>query len=197
MAGETIELGVLAEAEKAPSRESATALLTKGLARGNEDSFRAFYDLYAHRLFGYLFVICRGNEAAARELLQQTLIKVARQARVFEDEEIFWKWLGAVARNLWIDETRKRNRYLAALEQFWNWRSASEASGVADAAELEMARALEALEEGERDLVRLKYLEGRSVRELAERLGLSEKAVESRLTRARQKIKDLIGGREL
>jgi RNA polymerase sigma factor (sigma-70 family) len=199
LGGKTIELGVLADknVREAPARETATASLTRGLAKGSEDAFAQFYDLYSHRLFGYLFVICRGDEAQAREVLQQTFIKVARSARVFEEEKVFWNWLAAMARNLWIDESRKRNRYVGALERFWNWRAREGTLQVESAAELEVARALEGLAEEERELIRGKYLEGRSLRELAEGLGISEKAVESRLTRARCKIKELIGGRKL
>jgi RNA polymerase sigma-70 factor (ECF subfamily) len=51
---------------------------------------------------------------------------------------------------------------------------------------------LEALPFEERRLAEAKYFERRSVRELAEELGLSEKAVESRLGRIRHKLKAAI-----
>ena len=63
--------------------QSATAALTGRLLKGDEDAYREFFDTFAPRLFGYLFVLCRGNEEQAREILQQTLIRVARYIRVF------------------------------------------------------------------------------------------------------------------
>jgi RNA polymerase sigma factor (sigma-70 family) len=44
----------------------------------------------------------------------------------------------------------------------------------------------------ERALVEWKYFENRSVRAIAEVLEISEKAVESRLTRARVKLKEAV-----
>jgi RNA polymerase sigma-70 factor (ECF subfamily) len=61
------------------------------------------------------------------------------------------------------------------------------------------AQLLEALETGvrglsteERELVEQKYFAGESVRNLAESLGTSEKAVESRLGRVRRKLKQAL-----
>ncbi len=44
-----------------------------------------------------------------------------------------------------------------------------------------------------RALIEAKYFRGKSVQELSPELGLSPKAVESRLTRARQELRDLLG----
>src|SRR5688572_2118971 len=174
---------------------SATERLTRRLVKGEEEAFREFYDLYSHRLIGYLFVVCRGNEEQARELLQVAMIKVARYVRVFGEEEIFWKWLTAVARSCWVDERRKRGRYLAALERLWNWRAVDREED--QEIEARMTRSLELLGEEDRVLLTQKYVEGLSVREIAESLGSSEKAVESRLTRARGRMKEILSRKEL
>jgi RNA polymerase sigma-70 factor (ECF subfamily) len=180
----------------AVSREpTAIAGLTRRMVKAEEDAFREFYDLYSHRLYAYLFVICRGNEEQARELLQQTSIKVARYIRVFEDQEIFWKWLGVLARSCWVDENRKRNRYLAALERLWNWTAGSEPRWAPVVDHREIGHFLESLPEEDRALLTQKYLEGFSVREIAEECGSSEKTVESRLTRARNRLKEIISKR--
>src|SRR5689334_19394333 len=117
--------GVAAGAEFAESAKerSPTGKLTLRLVKGEEEAYCEFYDLYSHRLYGYLFVICRGNEEQARDLLQQTMIKAARYVREFDEEKNFWSWLTTVARSCWVDENRKRNRYLMMLERLWKWRS--------------------------------------------------------------------------
>ena len=51
---------------------------------------------------------------------------------------------------------------------------------------------LQKLDTETRHLLHLKYDQNRSVREIALELNLSEKAVESRLTRARQKLRKLL-----
>lgn len=187
-----VELPCMSAVGQSASAKTASPTweLTRRMVKGEEQAFRQFYDSYAARLCGYLFVICRGNEVQARELLQETMIKVARYIRVFEEEEIFWKWLTVVARSCWVDENRKRNRYLAALERFWNWRNVDSPAEESD--EMLMVGWLELLAAEDRVLLTQKYLEGLSVREIAELCGSSEKAVESRLTRARNRMKQLL-----
>ena len=55
---------------------------------------------------------------------------------------------------------------------------------------LRIGSALASLSEAHRSVLRLKYDEGRSVQEIAQTLGRSEKAVESLLTRAREAFRD-------
>jgi RNA polymerase sigma-70 factor (ECF subfamily) len=194
----SMEFGdVAAGAEFAGSAKerTATGKLTRRLVKGEEEAYREFYDLYSHRLYGYLFVVCRGNEEQARESLQQTMIKAARYMREFDEEEILWNWLTRVARSCWVDENRKRNRYLTMLERFWKRRTAD--IEVGDSIEETFAAAIDVLAEEDRVLLRQKYAEGLSVREIAENLGSSEKAIESRLTRARNRVKELLSRKEL
>ena len=54
---------------------------------------------------------------------------------------------------------------------------------------------LSALPEAQREVVSLKYLEGLSYEEIAEATGATVSSVESRLHRARAKLKDLFEGR--
>lgn len=131
----------------------------------------------------------KGNDAQAREVLQQTVIKVARYARRFESEEVFWNWATRLARSCWIDETRKASRYLRLLEAFWNSSRDRERD---HAIESMMTDAIHLLPPEDRTLLVHKYVEGRSVRELAAALETTGKAVESRLTRARQKLREIL-----
>jgi len=73
--------------------------LTGRLASGDPEAFRQFHAEYFGPLYGFLLVVTQGNSEAAQEALQATLLRVAGRARVFDDPEVFWGWLKAVARN--------------------------------------------------------------------------------------------------
>src|SRR5438445_3591174 len=103
------ELTMSAEAQ--PSIDIAA--LTAGMARGDEDAYRMFHELYFHRLLRYLLVVTGGREEAAREALQLALLRVVRHIRKFDAEATFWSWLTVLARSAVVDEERKRHRYLA------------------------------------------------------------------------------------
>src|ERR1051325_3258832 len=93
------------------------------MVKGEEAAYGEFFESYFQRLFGYLLVVTNGKEELARELLQQTMIKVARHARVFTDEQAFWRWLTGLATTSAFDESRKARRYLSFLDRFWQARA--------------------------------------------------------------------------
>jgi RNA polymerase sigma-70 factor (ECF subfamily) len=166
--------------------------LTRRLAAGDEAAFREFHALYFDRLYHFLLVVTRGQEHVAQDALQETLLRVVRYAREFETEEAFWGWLQVVARNAARDGGRKHRRYLALLDRF--------AFGAPSAPTLprrEHEHLSDALDEtlaeiapDDRSLIEGKYLRGSTVLELAQQSGLTEKAVESRLHRLRQRLAD-------
>jgi RNA polymerase sigma-70 factor, ECF subfamily len=183
-------------AEEVPAAPLDVAALSRRMAKGEESAYRVFYDAYCHRLSRYLLVVTRGDEDAAREALQATLVRVVRHIKPFADEGVFWSWLTVLARSALGDQTRKRRRYLAFLDRFTHHAHIQHTApddSEADARLLaSLDHGLEALPEDERDLVQRKYFARQSVREMAAELQTSEKAVESRLVRIRRKLKQAV-----
>lgn len=172
------------------------AALTRRMAEGDEMAWRTFYDAYFDRLWRYLLVVAAGNEDAAREALQATLVRVTRHIKVFQSEDVFWSWLTVLARSAFSDETRKRRRYFSFLEQFTQ-HAAVESDGASDNQTDERLRILlehhvASLPPDERKLVEQKYFARRAIREIAGELQTTEKAVESKLSRIRRKLKDAV-----
>ncbi len=159
-------------------------------------AWRTFYDAYFDRLWRYLLVVAAGREDAARETLQATLLRVARHIKVFRDENSFWSWLTVLARSALADETRKRRRYFSFLDRFTRHailESEIQSDNRADEQlRVLLARHVAMLPPDEQRLVEQKYSARRSVREIADDLQTTEKAVESRLTRVRRKLKDAV-----
>jgi RNA polymerase sigma-70 factor (ECF subfamily) len=187
-------------ARDASSRETLdVAALTRSMVEGDDMAYRIFYDAYFDRLSRYLLVVTRGDEHATREALQKMLTRVVRHIRVFSDEAVFWSWLTVLARSALADEGRKRRRYLAFLDRFKNNVALDQHPASGEAAEgSELAglleRNLNLLPADERALLEEKYFARRSVRDIAARLQTTEKAIESRLTRVRSKLKAAILG---
>ena len=185
------ELSLVGNPPTSGAASTATALLTRRLAEGEEDAFREFHRLYFDRLYHFLLAVTRGQEPEAQEALQETLLRLLRHPRVFAEEDVFWCWLKAVARNAARDAHRKHRRYFALLQNFalGRGREAHESSGDDSRLISLLAESLEELEPGDRLLIENKYLDGETVRELSTTAGLSEKAVESRLLRLRRRLR--------
>lgn len=193
----SISTSLLSDQRAAPFASSDTAKLpavtelTRRLAAGEDAAFREFHSLYFDRLYHFLLVITQGQEHAAQDALQETLLRVLRYARVFQNEEIFWSWLKAVARSAARDGGRKQRRYLALLQSFAFGRS--DAGVIAAPDDDERLRGLiedglTGLEASDRELIEKKYLRGATVADLSAQSGLTEKAVESRLLRLRRQL---------
>jgi len=186
------------EPRSAPGGEAPPpiATLTRRMAEGDEMAWRTFYNAYFDRLWRYLLVVASGNEDTAREAMQGALIRVARHVKVFHDETTFWSWLTVVARTAFADETKKRRRYFSFLDRFTS-QTKIEFNGISGAQTDERLRTLlerhvKSLPPDEQKLVEQKYFEHRSVREIAVELQTTEKAVESKLSRIRGKLKDAV-----
>jgi RNA polymerase sigma-70 factor, ECF subfamily len=176
------------------AKPSQIALLTRRLAAGDEEAFRQFHEQYFDRLYRFLLLVNRGDEQQTQEALQETLLRLLRYARPFDNEEIFWSWLKAVARSAARDLGRKNRRYFALLRVFALGAQAK--SGVEDNSESRLGAILEEtlgeLDAADCQLVKNKYLDGHTVKDLSAFSGDTEKAVESRLLRLRRRLRERI-----
>ena len=170
---------------KAGQPEIAT--LTRAMVRGDETAWVSFHAEYSGRVHRYLLVLLRGDEGTAGELLQVTFTRVAKHIRSFDDEQVLWNWLTRIARTVAIDEVRKTGTREGVLRRIEAAPAEHEPSEERWAELLEAS--LERLEPDYRELLARKYLEGAAVRDLAAERGVSEKAIESKLVRARAKLR--------
>jgi RNA polymerase sigma-70 factor (ECF subfamily) len=142
-------------------------------------------------------VVSGGRDELAREVLQQAFLRAVRHIRMFESESACWSWLTVLARTAFVDEFRRDSRRVNFLERWFS--TVSQGSAVPSPVGDPEAHLRELMEAGlaeltpdERALLERKYFEGDSVREIAAAEGLTEKATEARLGRARQKLRALV-----
>ena len=170
-------------------------LLTKAAA-GNPAAVRALLDGYGAALYGFLYARVGGHAPVAEDLLQETLIEAVRSASTFRGESSLKTWLCAIAR-------RRLSRHYEAERKAAVLRAGLTAvpdTGSPDrSAEIErrdeVTRALGALSPLHRQVLVMKYLDERSVEEIAEELGRSRVQVQSLLQRARAGLRQELGER--
>jgi RNA polymerase sigma-70 factor (ECF subfamily) len=179
-------------ASAAVENAEAMAAWTKRLAAADDAAWTEAHRRYAPRLLRYLIVATRGDEQAARDALQGAFVRAVRNARVFHTEEAFWGWLTLLARHTLADARRSTHRWRAFLARFRTVADELDPRVVDDPLPDLLDAALAALPETDRSVLEQKYLAAASVREIAEASGTTEKAIESRLTRARDRLRELI-----
>jgi len=155
----------------------------------SEAGFRAFYDQALPRVYGYLVGRCGGDRSAAEELTQETFIAAIRERRAFDGRSDPMTWLIGIARHKLADQFRRLDRderrrlrlvvrELQVDPEGGAWRSIDDRA--------EIVRVLGTLSTLQRAVLVLHYGDGLPIREVARRLGKSESAAESLMTRARE-----------
>ncbi|MBN2703935.1 MAG: sigma-70 family RNA polymerase sigma factor [Pontiellaceae bacterium] len=173
------------------SDDSSVAQLTAAMKRGDEAAWRSFHHAYFNRLFRYHIVLQRGDEDRAADLVQQTMLRVVRHIRRFNDETAFWAWLACLARCAAADEGRSRTRRMRYMEQLAHMTEQRRNSDDAATEQLSaLEKCLESLSGEDRALIEGKYYARHSYADLAEQFSISAKAVESKLARIRSKLRD-------
>lgn len=175
---------------RSPLQSGDIATLTRAIARGNEAAFRDFHQRYAGRVFGYALVLHRGDEVRARETWQTTLVKAAGRMKPVADDKQLWAWLATIARNAALDAHRSSWRFARLRDRLAAWwqPAAVVPENESDPGKI-LHAALERVTTADRALLEAKYFDNRPVRAIAAERKCSEKAIESALTRARQRLR--------
>lgn len=163
--------------------------LTAALSRGDDAAWLDFHHAYGPAIFRQLLALTRGDHDLAKEALQRTYLRVAKHVRPCEAEPMFKAWLRTVARSALLDCWRRRRSFTDLLFRKWQEPPELAAPTGDDRLMDELDDALARLDPADRTLLEGKYFSGHEVRTLAEHLAVTPKAVESRLTRAREALR--------
>jgi RNA polymerase sigma factor (sigma-70 family) len=158
---------------------------------GDEAAVREVYEQYGRLVFT-VALRALGDRHLAEDATQQTFVQAWRAAAQFEPNRELAPWLATIARRVAIDMLRRSARRPA---------TSIEVANVADSALVTMPpsaesiwetwqvrTAIDELDPGERDIVRLQHLDGFTHSEIAERLGVPVGTVKSRSFRAHTRL---------
>jgi RNA polymerase sigma-70 factor (ECF subfamily) len=160
---------------------------------GDTAAFACLLDRYGGKVFTLMLRILRNREDA-EELTQDVFMKVYRHIGSFKGDSSFSTWLYRVAYNAAVSETRKRRQEFCAVDDAVIGNVSEEEIDVRmgrsdDTERMErLDEALSVLEAGDRALIHLFYMEGKSVEETAAVTGLSRSNVKTKIFRIRKKL---------
>jgi RNA polymerase sigma-70 factor (ECF subfamily) len=190
-----------ASVQSAPLPDERDIADMKRLAGGHDAALNELMERHGGRLFHYL-MRCLQDESEAAEVAQESFVRVYQHRGRFDGRRKFSTWLYTIATNLVKDRYRWRSRHPQvsldvgnepAGESFRDRLrdrdpSPSEQLQASERAET-VRRAVAALPEELRTPLILAEYEGHSQAEIGAILGCSTKAVETRISRARQRLR--------
>ena len=157
---------------------------------------------HSGQIFRFGLRMC-GDREDAREVLQDSMLAVARSVRTFRGESSLSTWLYSIARSFCI----KRRRKSKFLKEQHSLDSDVTVSDLRDsrpapddaAASAEVSRAIQdalgEMDPAHREVLVLRDMEGLTAAEVANILGIRVEAVKSRLHRARASLRNLVAPR--
>ncbi|MGH8244301.1 MAG: RNA polymerase sigma factor [Steroidobacteraceae bacterium] len=182
--------------------------LARRILGGDEEAFRELFDRFFPRLYRFALARLPRDPDAARDVVQQTFCQAIEKLDTYRGEAALYTWFCQICRNVLADQYRRNDRLagrVVLLEDRPDARAMLEslAASAADEPETGALReqvhriveaTLDALPGRYGEALEWKYIDGLSVREIAGRLSLGEKAAESLLTRARASFREAIAG---
>jgi RNA polymerase sigma-70 factor (ECF subfamily) len=185
----------------APENLADDALLAAARA-GNAAALETLLVRYQPRVYRFGVKMC-GNAEDAGDVVQDTLLAMARSVREFRGDSSVATWLYTIARRFCV-RNRRRGKFAPAREDSLDALGPHDSQRLADPApspeqqaagrEIEdvLTQAIRCLEPAQREVLLLRDVEGLTAPEVARVLGISVQAVKSRLHRARRAVREQV-----
>lgn len=151
---------------------------------GDQAALGVLYNRYFPSVWRYVCARLGRNQQDVEDVVSETFVAAIRGIDRFDPQRgAVYSWLVGIAKNKRNDFLRRQQR-----EAIAGSRLPVEESSPPDIERIRQV--LLELDDDERLALEWKYLEGRAVREIAQRLGRTEKAIEALLYRARGRCRD-------
>jgi RNA polymerase sigma-70 factor (ECF subfamily) len=161
--------------------------LRSAVLAGDERAWQTWYDESFEGLYAYVWWRCAGLRDRADEVVQETWLTAVRRVRDFDPERgSFAGWLCGIAANVLRNHLRHEGRRASPCPATAGTAEPADAALEKRERAEHIAHALADLPERYEAVLRAKYLDGRSMNEIAAAWDETPKAVESLLTRARE-----------
>lgn len=167
--------------------------LIKRAQKGDKDAFGEIYKLFLKQIFRFLYFSVRNYELA-QDLTQNTFFKAWRALPSFSiPHGSFRAFLFTIARNLAIDESRKKKEIpLEAISEYPSKEDPQEYIQIEETKKL-VWEALDKLDPEDKYMVVLRFFEEFEYEEIAKTLGKKEGTVRVGLHRILKKLKSHLG----
>jgi RNA polymerase sigma-70 factor (ECF subfamily) len=182
-----------------PSTTASNVDDLTGLLQRDRNAWDAAYGRHVGAVYACVAALVPDDRPTAEELHQQVWLAAIESIDGFDPKKgDFRSWVCGIARRkvAWHYRRQRSGIETSPLDAVETYDGALLPPDVAEHVECgaQVRAAVATLPEESRELLVAKYVDGQSVAEIADRSGKSVKAVESALTRARQRLRDLLGG---
>jgi RNA polymerase sigma-70 factor (ECF subfamily) len=157
---------------------------------GEREAFRHLVESYQKQAVAHAVAIL-GNREDALDSVQEAFVDAFRSLKRFDRTRRFYPWFYVLLRHRCYKMTAKRQE----TESLEETEILAPQTDLQSEEKLALERALISLPKEDREIITLKYLDGLSYQELAERLQIPRGTVMSRLFYARKQLQARLTGK--
>lgn len=177
----------LTEVPRVERAEASDEALVRAAQGGDRTAFGALYQRYSRMVHGVL--LARVPRLVAEDLLQDVFLQALPRLTSLREAAKFGGWLAAIARNRAIDyhrQTRPAEEWNEAVGET----NGGQAGGEQVVDGLFLLEAVRSLPEAYRETLILRFVEGMTGPEIAEKTGLKHGSVRVNLYRGMQMLRE-------
>jgi RNA polymerase sigma-70 factor (ECF subfamily) len=158
---------------------------------GDKDVFQHLVEHYQKEAIGHAIAIL-GNKEDSLDVVQEAFMDAFKAIKKFDCERRFYPWFYTILRHRCLKLLERKKRQSSNQLNETEIIAQTSDYPAEDAEHLEMT--LLEIPPEDRELITLKYLDGLSYSDIAERLGVPEGTVMSRLYYARRRLWERLAG---
>ena len=161
----------------------------------DQSAFALLVERYTGAVYNQAYRMLN-NAQDAEDAVQEIFLRAYCRLNTYDPERRLITWLLTIGSNYCIDRLRRRRFNWLTLDDvvFWlpSTRPGPERSAIEGERRAEVQQALQRLPENYRQVTVLRYWNDFSYQEIAQATGLTERAVKTRLHRARKMLSDVL-----
>ncbi len=158
------------------------------IASGDHEALRVIHKYMNRQIYAVAYAVLR-DFTLSDDVVQETYVKIMEKAVFYEKETKARAWILSIARNIAIDIYRKRAFDCSSEELEEEEHRFDEGSVLVS---MEVKRALDSLDDEERQIVTLKIYAGLKHKEIAPLLDIKEETCKKKYQRALAKLRSLL-----
>jgi RNA polymerase sigma-70 factor, ECF subfamily len=176
--------------------------LIQACKRGDREAWNKLISRYEKSVYKFAYTLARNYDDAA-DIAGQVFVRLYENIHTFRNDSHFTSWLFCIVRNVYVDTcVRPQHRSHLSLDDGMEIDGDRLVREVVDTAptpleasiehekQQVLRKAIRHLPQYQRKMMEMYHAEGRSYEEIAQETGLSLGTVKSRLSRARQMLRE-------
>ena len=165
------------------------------------DAFEQLFMRYRNDILRFYLQKTHNNLPDSKDMLQETFVKVFVNLGKYDDQYSFGQWVHAIARNTFIDYTRKKRDNLLSIDRgegrgytvdIMSDAFSPEQHMIIDQSNRQFGLILDNLPPKYRTMIELRFFRELSYEEIAEEMDMPIGTVKTQIHRARARLNELI-----